>query len=258
VTASYDDILEGALAPFRSRTSEPLIVAHRARSGDERENTLEAVEAALERGVEAVEVDARITADGVVVVCHDAEVGDQAVAGSTLADLRAADPTIAALRDVATLTRGRCLLDVDIKESGYEEQVADAVSAWRCPEAGVVFTSFRDVTVGRLKQLCPETPVGLLLGLKRPRRRLATRASELRPLQRLHACGADFAAPHYRLLRLGLARSLQIAGYPVWVWTANTPALLKRLIGDPNIDAVITDDPLRAIGLRDARAAGSA
>ena len=253
MAASPTDAPEEAARPFSSRSPEPLIVAHRARSGDERENTLEAVEAALLRGVEAIEVDARITSDGVVVVCHDTEVGEHAVAVSTLADLRAADPGTATLHDVAALTVGRCLLDVDIKEPGYEEQVADAVAAWRSPEAGVVFTSFHDVSVDRLKQLCPGTPVGLLLGRQRPRRRLATRASELRPLQRLRACGADFAVPHYRLLRLGLARTLRAAGYPVWVWTADAPALLKRLISDPNIDAVITNDPLEAVRLRDAR-----
>jgi glycerophosphoryl diester phosphodiesterase len=46
------------------------------------------------------------------------------------------------------------------------------------------------------------------------------------------------------------------AGYAVWVWTANEPALLARLLADPHVAAVITDDPVGAAALRDrARAA---
>jgi len=239
-------------APLPLDVATPLIVAHRARSGGERGNTLAAVEAALARGIDAIEVDARITADGVVVVCHDAEVGGRAVATSALADLLAVDRSMPTLKDVAVLTAGRGLLDVEVKEPGYEEQVADAASAWRSPDADVVFTSFHDVVVARLKHLCPGTPAGLLLGLDRPRNRLATRASELRPLQRLRACCADLVAPHYRLLRFGFARRLVQAGYPVWVWTVDEPALLARLLADPNVTAVITDDPVGAIRTRDA------
>jgi glycerophosphoryl diester phosphodiesterase len=231
-----------------------LVVAHRARSGDEPENTLAAVEATIARGVRAMEVDARITADGFVVACHDAEIAGMLVATTTLARLRQADPGLVTLRDVAELTNRCCLLDVDVKAPGYEEQVADSVAAWRCGDGDVVFTSFHDIVVGRLKALCPDTPAGLLLGVERPRRRVATRASELNPLRRLHACGADFAAPNHRLMRFGLARRLRRAGYPVWVWTVDDPRLAARLLADPAVSAVITDDALGVREVRDALA----
>ena len=236
----------------RAAVASTLIVAHRARSGEEPENTLAAVDAAVARGVEAIEVDARITADGIVVVCHDATVGGRVVATSSHADLLDANGPIPTLREVAGSVAGRCLLDVEVKEPGYEEQVADAVSAWRRGGEGIVFTSFHDVVVARLKALCPSTRAGLLLGLERPRRRLATRASELRPLRRVRDCSADLVAAHYRLLRFGLARRMVRAGYPVWVWTVDEPRLLGRLLADPYVAAIITDDPVGAARLREA------
>ena len=51
-----------------------LVVAHRGASASEPENTLVAFEAALAAGADAVELDVRLTSDGVPVVMHDADV----------------------------------------------------------------------------------------------------------------------------------------------------------------------------------------
>src|SRR5437762_7027602 len=51
---------------------------HRGTRGHEPENTLAAFERALQIGVTTLEMDAAITADGVVVISHGAEPGDHA------------------------------------------------------------------------------------------------------------------------------------------------------------------------------------
>ena len=50
------------------------IIAHRGASGEFPENTLLAFEQAMAQGADALELDVRITADGVPVVIHDATV----------------------------------------------------------------------------------------------------------------------------------------------------------------------------------------
>ncbi|MEC7778667.1 MAG: glycerophosphodiester phosphodiesterase, partial [Actinomycetota bacterium] len=50
----------------------PLVVAHRGASLDRRENTVEAFEEAETQGADWVELDVRLSADGVLVVHHDA------------------------------------------------------------------------------------------------------------------------------------------------------------------------------------------
>jgi glycerophosphoryl diester phosphodiesterase len=72
------------------------VIAHRGASVHAPENTLAAFARALESGADALEMDVRLSADGVVVVIHDATVdrttdGTGDVAALTLAELRALD-----------------------------------------------------------------------------------------------------------------------------------------------------------------------
>jgi glycerophosphoryl diester phosphodiesterase len=71
------------------------LIAHRGASGQYPENTLLAFAHALEQGADAIELDVRVTADGVPVVLHDATLDrttdrSGAVAGLTLDEVRRA------------------------------------------------------------------------------------------------------------------------------------------------------------------------
>ena len=72
------------------------VIAHRGASNVAPENTVRAIEAAVELGVAGVEIDVRESADGVPVVIHDATVdrttdGSGAVGDHTVEELRALD-----------------------------------------------------------------------------------------------------------------------------------------------------------------------
>src|SRR5438132_12637759 len=64
------------------------VIAHRGASAIEAENTLPAFEAAIAAGADAVELDVRTTADGVVVVMHDADVSRMTDGIGLVHDLR--------------------------------------------------------------------------------------------------------------------------------------------------------------------------
>ena len=51
-----------------------LVVAHRGASAREPENTLTAFDSALSAGADAIELDVRLSSDGVPVLMHDADV----------------------------------------------------------------------------------------------------------------------------------------------------------------------------------------
>ena len=55
--------------------SRPLLYAHRGASHERPENTLPAFRRALELGADALETDCHMTADGTIVVSHDATGG---------------------------------------------------------------------------------------------------------------------------------------------------------------------------------------
>ncbi len=72
------------------------IIAHRGYSARAPENTLSAIEAAIDAGADAVEFDLHVTADGTPVLFHDATLerttdGEGALRGRTLAQLRGLD-----------------------------------------------------------------------------------------------------------------------------------------------------------------------
>ncbi len=73
-----------------------MIVGHRGDSAGHPENTAVAFDAALAGGADAIELDLRLTADGTVVVCHDANLarfggGRRPLSRRMLDDLRDVD-----------------------------------------------------------------------------------------------------------------------------------------------------------------------
>jgi len=76
----------------------PLIIAHRGESYVAPENTHAAFALAWKHGISAIELDVHLSADGHVVVCHDADTYrttgktiKQVIANSTYAELRSLD-----------------------------------------------------------------------------------------------------------------------------------------------------------------------
>jgi glycerophosphoryl diester phosphodiesterase len=101
------------------------ILAHRGDTSSEQpENTVAAVEAALAAGADGVEVDVRLTADGVPVCVHDPDLRRIAglphrVAATTYADLRRVrlpgGERVASLDEVVAAAAAAPLLVVDVR-----------------------------------------------------------------------------------------------------------------------------------------------
>jgi glycerophosphoryl diester phosphodiesterase len=227
-----------------------LVIAHRGAATAAPENTLEAFQKAIDVGADMIELDVRRTRDGRLVTFHDRQLGGAPVAALTLAEMSARlGRTPALLEEVVALVRGRIRLDLELKEDGYVESVLEAAAPLG-PENFVV-TSFIDGVVSQAKRLEPALEAGLLMGIDRPERQhIRTRLSELRPVQRAQACGADFIALHFSLARLGALSRAAAAGYPVIVWTVNDARGLREFLRDRRVTGVITDVPERALRVR--------
>ena len=116
------------------------VIAHRGTSGsDLPENSLAAIRNSLALGVDAIEVDVRLTKDGELIVCHDAKIdrttnGTGSVADHTLQELREykivdkngnlTDEPLPMLGEVLEIVGGRCKLLVEAKRDKNAEQVA--------------------------------------------------------------------------------------------------------------------------------------
>jgi glycerophosphoryl diester phosphodiesterase len=224
-----------------------LVVAHRGASAGAVDNSLDAFASAIALGADLIEFDVRRPADDQLIAFHDAAVGGRPVGALTRAEIGAAVGHLPPLlHEVLDVARGRIGLDVELKEDGYVDRVLAALNG--TPD--VLITSFLDEVVVEAKRLAPDVRAGLLVGVGHTRQIVKTRLSELSPVPRARACGADLVAMHHALASLGALRRTAEAGLPAYVWTVNDETLLKRFLADPRVAAVITDVPGKALTLR--------
>lgn len=219
----------------------PLIIAHRGASAEQPENTLAAFRYALALEVDGIELDVRVTRDGVPVVFHDNSLrrltgAPGRVAGKTWTELgslrvRGREP-IPRLADVLRLTRGLAMVQIELK-SGPVAPVLCAIKTARAAD-WVILASFDHRLVVEARKLAPAIP------------RMLISEGRLAPallVRRLAACGATGLSVNQRSVRSAAwVRHFQLRGYAVWSWTVNDLPLARRLAGW-GVDALLGDDP---------------
>lgn len=251
----------------------PVVVAHRGASAAEPENTLAAFLAAVRAGADVVELDVRLTADGVPVIMHDPDVaattdGAGHLHELTLDRLRALDASggrglglrVPTFREALEALTPDVVVDAEIKhdpgEPGYDptgEPVVEA-AVRVLDELGVrgrvLLSSFNPRSIARARELAPGVATGLLtVDRVDPRLALAHAVEAghgmvLPQSGALLGAGAEFVAEAHA------------AGIRVGTWTVDDPETLRRLF-ERGVDAVATNDPAAAVPLRDAaRSAG--
>ena len=162
--------------------SKPAIFAHRGSSAHAPENTLAAFELAIRHGADAIELDAKLSADGHVVVIHDQTVdrttdGTGKVRELTLAQLSELDAgsyfdiafrrePIPTLEQVFQAVGYGILINVELTNYAsptdpLPEKVAGLVRKFGL-EKRVLFSSFNPLALVRIRRILPEVPVGLL------------------------------------------------------------------------------------------------
>ena len=110
-----------------AETGGVLAIAHRGHSSALPENTLAAFDQALAAGVDLIEVDLRLSRDGVAVCFHDADLARMAGRPALIAELAERElrgvaltggGSIPSFAEVADLARGRAGLMLDLKVPG--------------------------------------------------------------------------------------------------------------------------------------------
>jgi glycerophosphoryl diester phosphodiesterase len=232
------------------------ISAHRGGSQNAEPATYEAYKATLASGAEYAEFDIRKTRDGVLVVYHDAR---SAHAGPLVADLTyeqlcaGLGYTVPKVEEVMQLLAGEMCGHLDLKETGYEEEVITLALASFGP-GRFVATTLEDESVAAIKRAFPDVTAALSLGRNLgavPRHRWAAiRRSELFPMRRVRACGADWVAVNHKLARLGVTRACARHGVGVMIWTVDSDDLIDRFVADQRVDVLITNRPRHAVQRR--------
>jgi len=240
----------------------PIIFAHRGASRHAPENTMAAFELAVKDGAPAIELDARLSRDGKVVVFHDPTLtrttnGQGHVADMTADELRALDAgskfsakyqgeKIPFLEEVFEAFGNKLLINVELKNywtprDGLADRVCELLQR-HSVLGSILLSSFHAPNLRRAAALLPAVPRALV----------AIRGW----------CGAwarsfgftfgDYQAlhPHVTDVTPQQVQRVHRLGRRVHVWTVNDLGDITRL-AEWGADGIITDDPraaLRTIG----------
>jgi glycerophosphoryl diester phosphodiesterase len=228
-------------------------IAHRGASGTCPENTLRAFAAALDLGVDAVELDCQLTADGALAVIHDETLdrttdGLGPVGARTWAEIARLDAglwkgerhrgaRVPRLADVLDLVAGRALVNVEIKSrrdvGRIETPLVELVRAAGAAE-WVVFSSFHHRAVQAVRAGAPWARLAILCNAGPAAGALALAAE----------VAAGCIAPRHTLVDAALVAAAHARDLGVWVWTVNEPADVRRLQA-LGVDAIFSDYPER-------------
>jgi len=190
---------------------------------------VESFEEALRVGADGFETDLRLLADGVAVLFHDDEVGEEPVESLSSSRVRANR-----VRDLARFA-GRGTMILEVKRGGWEDALLAEIGSWK----DIVVASFDHSLIAKLAQRQVPFPLGLTLSgvivdLPQYARRL----------------GASWCFPDHHYVGAELVASLHREKIRVIPWTANRARDWKRL-AEIGCDGVITDDPAAAVAWRD-------
>ncbi|WP_329559165.1 glycerophosphodiester phosphodiesterase [Streptomyces uncialis] len=209
-------------------------VAHRGDPYRARENTLPSLRSALERGADAVEIDVRLTRDGVPVLLHDA----------TLKRLWEHDRPLDGLSadEVRGLTGGGVpTLAEALRETGGSRVMVDLPGAGA---AGVrrIMGVIRDCGAAERVYYCAGARTMLMVRSVDPRAEIALTWTTLAPPRPalLDAVRPRWLNYRFSLVDRELARRVHDGGQLLSVWTPDTSRSMRRLLA-AGVDSITTN-----------------
>ena len=252
-----DEVLQGGLSHHFLTADgmrvRPIVIGHRGFSARYPENTLLSFRKAVELGVDGVELDVRLSKDGMAVLMHDATVdrttnGIGAVADLTWEQLRTlgagswkaeefANERIPLLGDVLNALPAELMVHVEIKPEGITPTVARVIRDMNA-EDRVTICSFHASVIADAVKLLPSAPRILIAGAEAGKDMDAFKAFIRRALEH----GANAISVHYAGIQPAFVRYAHQRAVPVIAWTINDGETLARML-DMGEDTIVSDHP---------------
>jgi glycerophosphoryl diester phosphodiesterase len=246
--ALFSITTSAALMERAGLRDDVIITAHRGASAVAPENTLSAIEKAIELGADYAEIDVQEIADGTVVVFHDSDLVrvaglDRKIWTVTSEELQGLDAggwfspefagePVPTLQEAIETARGRIGLNIELKVHGHEkrlvESVVETVEAAGFEEDCII-TSLKREAIMKVRELNPRLEIGYILYQK------AGNVSRL---------GVEHLMFSTRLATDAAIVAAQGQGKQVHVWTVNDRKQMSGLL-DRGVNGILTDYPDR-------------
>ncbi len=241
----YDGIIQAERSiPFTQ------ISAHRGVCSEAPENTLPAIQLAIDYLADSVEIDVQCTEDGTVIVFHDISLKrlfgtNRAVANMTFDEIRkytfsdessdsAEEILIPTLEEVMELVKGRINLIIELKRNAAGQDLVEKVLALieeydmehQCFIQSSDYQYLREV-----KDLNPNLPTGYIL---------STAIGNYYTNEYI-----DYFCVRSAFVSRSSVNKAHAAGKEIFAWTVNSKTELERM-KRTLVDTIITDYPIRA------------
>lgn len=217
------------------------IIGHRGARGLAPENTIAALRKALELKVDEVEIDVRVTMDGVPVLIHDRTllrlVGVyKHIAKHSLEELRTYKPDLAKLEEAISFVNRRTPLRIEVKPRVATRPIISIIE--RYLQRGWQPTDFELASFSQktLKELQTELP--------HIQQVVVERFLSLWAVHRARQIGTRRLAMNQLFLWSGVITVLHRRGYELSAYALNNPSRAKRW-QRYGLASVITDYPDR-------------
>jgi len=217
-----------------------IVIGHRGAAGLAAENTIAAIDAGLAAGVDAVEIDIRIAADGTPVLSHnDFILGTDGqkllIRDYTYVDLRAHKPDLATLTQAVQTVKRSKPLHIEIKRGEPVDVLIAFLQGYLQRDylpSDFAVVSFDQSALRAVHHALPQLPLVVNDSWSGVRARL--RAEEL---------GTKRINMNARWLWGGFIRAVHHGGYQLAPYTVDDPVRIRTWA--PYLYGVITNHPER-------------
>lgn len=217
-----------------------LVIGHRGAKGLAPENTLSSIKAGLDAGVDAIEVDVRVTKDDIPVLNHDDFIKHSEkkyrIRTNNFKQLKELKPNLTTLDEALRHLKGKTLTIVEIKPGENLGPIFDCLrnrlnNEWKSGNLRVASFDF-----GILKATKAElTGVELVVNEK---------WSGVRAGNRCRKLGTDYMCMNHKWLWSGFIASVNRSGKKLSTYTLNNPDKAKKW-AKHGLFGVVTDYPDR-------------
>ncbi len=220
-------------------------IAHRANYDFPIENSVESTRRALSSSVDGIELDVRVSTDGIVYLFHDNEVNGEALNELSFAEARARTSRAGAplLSEIFALGEPRSfyLLDLKIDDVSAIEPLVSVVRESGIDLQKIVFQSRRLEILQHIEHKVPRSKRFYLTSLKRSRPFYLHPSAE-KLVEEISAYDIDgISLKGRKFLDSDYITTLKEAGLHVYIWTINDIERIQHYVA-MGVDGLITDN----------------
>jgi len=251
---------------FNNNSNETLIFAHRGANREAAENTRAAFDKALQYPIDGIETDVQLSKDEVAVLWHDRYAEKLGHPGKRIDDFYlpeleamnfaaqfksgAQTEGVLSLKEFITTYRGLCRLQIEIKNRDWEsvvrhqikiKQTLDILGA--ADDMDVFISSFHLQSMVFADQLNTNIPLFYAMDENQ-------HLSDVEQVLADYHCLAGLCLP-IQILNENMMQVLRNQGKKVLAYTCNSNTHIRKAL-DLGVDVLITDDPQKALTMRES------